>query len=99
MPWLAVPFDVNLHRKLIDTYRVNRIPSFIPLCNSGDITVKEDWIGWIEDYGAEAFPFTSKRREELKAIDKRKREEASLEELLSNQGRDILITRDDGKVT
>ncbi|KAF7830172.1 putative nucleoredoxin 3 [Senna tora] len=97
MPWLAVPFDVNLHRRFIDRFRVDRIPSFIPLCSDG-ITVEEDWIGCIEDYGAEAFPFTKERREELKAIDKRKREEASLEELLTHEGRNFLISRDDGKV-
>ncbi|KAI4316192.1 hypothetical protein L6164_024196 [Bauhinia variegata] len=97
MPWLAVPFDVTLHRRLIDRYRVDRIPSFIPLCSDG-ITVEEDMTGFIEDYGTEAFPFTRKRREELKAIDKRKREEASLEELLAHEGRNFLISADDRKV-
>lgn len=60
--------------------------------------VEEDWTSLIEDYGAEAYPFTSKRREELKAIDKRKREEASLEELLVHEGRNFLISMDDKKV-
>ncbi|KAE9603755.1 putative protein-disulfide reductase [Lupinus albus] len=97
MPWLAVPFDINLHRRLIDRYQVDRIPSFIPLC-SNDIAVEEDLIGCIEDYGANAFPFTKKRHDELKAIDKRKREEANLEELLAQEGCNFLISGDDKKV-
>ncbi|CAJ1973826.1 unnamed protein product [Sphenostylis stenocarpa] len=97
MPWLAVPFDVNLHRRLIDRYRVDRIPSFIPLCSDA-ITIEEDLIGCIEDYGADAFPFTRKRHEELKAMDKRKSEEASFEELLGHVGRNFLISGDDRKV-
>ncbi|XP_028802262.1 probable nucleoredoxin 3 [Neltuma alba] len=97
MPWLAVPFDANLHRRLINRYQVHRIPSFVPLCSDG-ITNEEDMIGCIEDYGAEAFPFTNKRLQELKAIDQRKREEANLEELLAHAGRNFLISGDDGKV-
>ncbi|KAK7410329.1 hypothetical protein VNO78_01033 [Psophocarpus tetragonolobus] len=97
MPWLAIPFDVNLHRRLIDRYRVDRIPSFVPLCSDG-ITVEEDLVGYIEDYGADAFPFTRKRLEELKAIDERKREDANLEELLGHEGRNFLISGDDRKV-
>ncbi|RVW17362.1 putative nucleoredoxin 3 [Vitis vinifera] len=31
MPWLAVPFNVDLHRRLSDHYHVDHIPSFIPL--------------------------------------------------------------------
>lgn len=98
MPWLAVPFDANLHRRLIDSYQVDRIPSFIPLCSDG-ITIEEDLIGFIEDYGADAFPFTRKRREELKAIDKRKREEVNLKDLLTHEGRNFLISGDDRKVS
>ncbi|XP_057434631.1 probable nucleoredoxin 3 [Lotus japonicus] len=97
MPWLAVPFDVNLHRRLIDRYQVDQIPSFIPLY-SEDLIVEKNLIECIEDYGADAFPFTRKRHEELKAIDKRKREEANLEELLAHEGRDFLISGDDRKV-
>jgi len=97
MTWLAVPFDVNLHRRLIDRYRVDRIPSFVPLCSDA-ITVEEDLIGCIEDYGADAFPFTRKRHQELKAMDERKREEANLEELLAHEGRNFLISGDDRKV-
>lgn len=97
MPWLAVPFDAHLHRKLSDTYRVDRIPSFVPLGSDG-IPVEEDVIELIEDYGADAFPFTSKRREELKAMDDEMRQGGKLEQLLAHEGRDYVISRDNEKV-
>lgn len=97
MPWLAVPFDVNLHKRLSDMYHVDRIPSLIPLSSDG-IGIEEDLIGLIEDYGAEAFPFTRKRREELKAIDDAKREGGKIEELLAHQGRNYLMSRDGREV-
>lgn len=98
MPWLAVPFDTNLHKRLSDLYRVDRIPSLIPLCSDG-ISIEEDLIGVIEEYGAEAFPFTRERREELKAIDKKKREGGKLEDLLAHQGRNHVLSRDGRQVT
>ncbi|KAK9279217.1 hypothetical protein L1049_012895 [Liquidambar formosana] len=97
MPWLAVPFDVNLHRRLSDCYHVDHIPSFIPLSMDGKL-MEEDSVGLIEDYGAEAFPFTKKRREELKAIDNAKREGGKLEELLATEGRNYLISKDGRKI-
>uniref|UniRef100_A0A803NMU8 protein-disulfide reductase n=1 Tax=Cannabis sativa TaxID=3483 RepID=A0A803NMU8_CANSA len=75
MPWLAVPFHLDVHRRLSEKFKVDRIPSLInPLLSSDDngVSIEEDLIGLIEDYGAEAFPFTRERREELKAIDKAK---------------------------
>lgn len=97
MPWLAVPFDANLHKRLSERYRVDRIPSLIPLCSDG-ISIEEDLIGLIEEYGADAFPFTRERREELKAIDKKRREGGKLEELLAHQERNHVISRDGRKV-
>ncbi|CAL1352931.1 unnamed protein product [Linum trigynum] len=98
MPWLALPFEAELHKMLRDIYRVLRIPSLIPLLTDG-ITVEEDLISFVEDYGSEAFPFTRKRREELKAIDDAKRQGGSLEQLLGHQGRSFLLTRDYRKVS
>ncbi|CAI9295829.1 unnamed protein product [Lactuca saligna] len=59
MPWLVVPFDVNLQKKL-------------------------DSVGLIKDYGPDAFPFTKKKQEELKALDEAKRQEGKLEHLFTN---------------
>ncbi|XP_062078530.1 probable nucleoredoxin 3 [Humulus lupulus] len=93
MPWLAVPFELNLHRRLSEKFNVDRIPSLIPLSSDG-VSIEEDLIGLIEDYGAEAFPFTRERREELKAIDKAKRQGGKLELLLAHEERNYLISRD-----
>lgn len=83
MPWLVVPFDVNLQKKLGNLYKVNQIPSFIPL-NIDTKLLAKDSVGLIKDYGPDAFPFTKKRQEELKAFDEAKRQEGKLEHLFTN---------------
>lgn len=97
MPWLAAPFDVNLSRRLSKRYYVKHFPSLIAL-NSDETTIEEDLVGLIEDYGAEAFPFTRSRREELKAADTAKLEGGKLEDLLAHKGRSHLIAMDGRKV-
>lgn len=94
---MAVPFDINLHKRLSDKYHADRIPSLVPLSSDG-IAIEEDLIGLIEEYGAEAFPFTRERREKLKAVDKEKREGGKLEELLAHEGRKFMVCRDGKQV-
>ena len=98
MPWLAVPFNVNLHKKLRERFHVVRIPSLIPFNSNGKSIEEDDLIGLIEDYGEDAFPFTRKRREELKAIDDSKRQGGKIDQLLARQGRNYVVSRDGGKV-
>ncbi|XP_040995682.1 probable nucleoredoxin 3 [Juglans microcarpa x Juglans regia] len=97
MPWLAAPFDVNLSRRLSKRYHVKHLPSLIAL-NSDETSIEEDLVGLIEDYGAEAFPFTRSRREELKAADTAKLEGGKLVDLLAHKGRSHLIAMDGRKV-
>lgn len=99
MPWLAVPFNTGLHKRMSDRYHIDRIPSLVPLSciNDGDL-IDEDIIGLVEDYGAESFPFTKKRRQELKAIDNAKREGGKLEQLLASENQNYLMSRDGRKV-
>ncbi|XVF10367.1 hypothetical protein REPUB_Repub07fG0176600 [Reevesia pubescens] len=97
MPWVAVPFNVNLHKKLRERFHVVRIPSLIPLNSDGQYSIDEDLVELIEDYGEDAFPFTRKRREELKAIDDSKRQGGKIDQLLAHQGRNYLVSRDGGK--
>ncbi|XP_012470374.1 probable nucleoredoxin 3 isoform X2 [Gossypium raimondii] len=97
MPWLTVPFDVNLHKKLRERFHVVRIPSLVPL-NLDVQSVEEDLIGLIEDFGEDAFPFTKKRREELKAIDDSMRQGGKIDQLLAHPGRDYVVASDGGKV-
>ncbi|GAV63650.1 C1_3 domain-containing protein/Thioredoxin_8 domain-containing protein [Cephalotus follicularis] len=98
MPWLALPSDVSLHRKLIGRYRVDRIPSLVSVTSDG-LSLEEDLIGLIEVYGVEAFPFTRKRREELKASDDAKRLGGNLEELLAHKERSYVVSGDGRKVS
>ncbi|CAN1324220.1 Probable nucleoredoxin 3, partial [Linum perenne] len=63
------------------------------------IPVEQDLIGYIEDYGADAFPFTRNRIEELKAIDEAKRQGGNLEQLLAHTGRNFLLSRESQKVS
>lgn len=98
MPWLAVPFNSNLHRKLSEKYHVDRIPSLIPL-NPDGVSVEDDSIDLVEDYGAEAYPFTALRREQLKAIDHAKRRGAKIEELLAHDEQSYVVSRDGRKVS
>ncbi|CAN7070225.1 unnamed protein product [Brassica oleracea var. botrytis] len=97
MPWLAVPFSLSLRNKLTDKYRVARIPSLVPLYPD-EISVADDVIGLIEDYGPEAFPFTKKIKEELKAIDDSKRVGGHLEKLLTHETRSYVVSRNGSKV-
>ncbi|KAK8686107.1 hypothetical protein V6N13_125134 [Hibiscus sabdariffa] len=97
MPWIAVPFNVNLHKKLCERFRVVRIPSLVPLNLDGQ-SVEEDIIGLIEDYGEDAFPFTRKRREELKALDDSKRQGGKIDQLLARPGRDYVVASNGGKI-
>ncbi|KAK3000980.1 hypothetical protein RJ639_020941, partial [Escallonia herrerae] len=85
MPWLAVPFDVKLQQRLSKLYHVRHLPSLVTLN-------QEDAVGLIQEYGADAFPFTKKRKEELKAIDEAKRQGGKLDELLARGGRDYLVS-------
>jgi nucleoredoxin len=98
MPWLAVPFDVNLNRRLSNRYHVKHMPSLIPLTSDDQISIEEDLIRLIEDYGPEAFPFTKSRREELKASDAEMLEGGKLQDLLAHNGRDYVISKDGTKV-
>lgn len=98
MPWLVVPFDVNLQKILGNVYKVNQIPSFIPLDFATKLLPK-DAVGMIKDYGADAFPFTKKRQDELKALDEAKRQEGNLIELFANGVGDSLLSGKGGKVS
>ncbi|KAL2896699.1 putative nucleoredoxin 3 [Bienertia sinuspersici] len=97
MPWLAVPFNLNLYRRLTSLYNINHIPALIPLSNNGNI-VEDDAVTLVEDYGVDAFPFTKERRDELRAIDERKRHGGKIQELLAHAKRDYIISKDGRKI-
>ncbi|XP_010913793.1 probable nucleoredoxin 3 [Elaeis guineensis] len=97
MPWLAVPFDVNIRKQLSGRLLIEHIPSLIPLAPDGR-TKKEDAVQLVEDFGPDAFPFGVERRKELEAVDEAKRHGGKLEELLGCNGRDYVISSDGAKI-
>ncbi|KAJ0553287.1 putative protein-disulfide reductase [Helianthus annuus] len=97
MPWLVVPFDVNSQKIIGNVYKVNQIPSFMPL-DVGTKLLAKDAVGLIKDYGADAYPFTKKRQEELKALDEAKREGGNLNELFANGIDDSFVYGKGGKL-
>ncbi|KAG9449325.1 hypothetical protein H6P81_009290 [Aristolochia fimbriata] len=98
MPWLVLPFDPRISRRLCEHYKVAHIPSLI-LWSSDSNAVEEDVVGFVEDYGVDAFPFTRKRREQLEAMDEALRIGAgSLQALLGSPERDYLISGEGKKI-
>ncbi|KAK1268844.1 putative nucleoredoxin 3 [Acorus gramineus] len=98
MPWLAVPFDPDLHSRIRQHCRVDRIPSLVPLINIGPDYVGEDAVQLVEDYGVDAFPFDGERRRELKALDDARRRGGVIGDLLRSGDRNFVVFRDGSKV-
>lgn len=101
MPWLALPFDTGLRRKLCTQFDIEHIPVLIPLppTLSDGFGVEEDAVKLAEEYGVDAYPFGAKRRGELEAMDDVRRQGGKLQELLGCKERDYVIRADDIKVT
>lgn len=99
MPWLALPFDTGLRRKLCTQFDIEHIPALIPLppTLSDGFGVEEDAVKLAEEYGVDAYPFGAKRRGELEAMDDVRRQGGKLQELLGCKERDYVIRADDIK--
>lgn len=81
-------------------FGIEHIPALIPLSvtPSGELGFEEDAVKLVEEYGAEAYPFSVKRREELEAMDDARRQGGKLQELLGCNDRDYVISADGTKV-
>ncbi|XP_062211497.1 disease resistance protein RGA5-like [Phragmites australis] len=70
MPWLALPLEDERKEFLKKNFKVRGIPSLVAIGPTGQ-TVSKDAKGQLVIYGADAFPFTEERLEELqKKLDK-----------------------------
>ncbi|TVT98950.1 hypothetical protein EJB05_55702 [Eragrostis curvula] len=100
MPWLALPFDTGLTRKLCAYFDVEHIPALIPLSAtpSGGFEFDEDAVKLVEEYGVDAYPFSAKRGRELEAMDKARIQGGKLQELLGCKERDYVTSADGIKV-
>ncbi|KAK4485766.1 hypothetical protein RD792_008412 [Penstemon davidsonii] len=65
MPWLALPFDDKRKQSLSRLFKVRGIPMVVAIDPKGK-TVTTEACELIMYYGAEAFPFTAERIEEVK---------------------------------
>lgn len=82
MPWLAVPFsDSETRSRLDDLFHVNGIPHLALLDETGKV-VAEDGVDIIREYGAEGYPFTSKRLQELKDQEEEAKRNQTLKSIL-----------------
>ena len=100
MPWLALPFNTSLRRKLCSHFGIEHIPALIPLSvtPSGGLGFQDDVVELVEEYGADAYPFSANRKGELEAMDDARRQGGKLQELLGCKDRDFVISADGIKV-
>ncbi|KAK9112615.1 hypothetical protein Scep_020134 [Stephania cephalantha] len=98
MPWLAIPFsDLDSKKALNKRFHIEDIPCLIILHSDGinleDNTtiLLHDGVELIYRYGAQAFPFSKERLEELERVEKAKRENQTITNLLTNDNRDFLL--------
>ncbi|KAK4357535.1 hypothetical protein RND71_023145 [Anisodus tanguticus] len=66
MPWLALPFGDGRKASLSHLFKVQGIPTLVAIGPSGK-TVTTEARNLIMSHGAEAFPFTEERMEEIEA--------------------------------
>ncbi|XP_058769080.1 probable nucleoredoxin 1 [Vicia villosa] len=98
MPWLAVPYsDSETRSRLDDLFHVNGIPHLVLLDETGKV-VAEDGVDIVREYGAEGYPFTSQRVQELKDREEEAKRNQTLKSVLVSSSRDFVISAD-GKKT
>ncbi|KAL6652056.1 hypothetical protein ACP70R_010981 [Stipagrostis hirtigluma subsp. patula] len=96
MPWLALPFNTGLTRKLCAHFDIEHIPALIPLSAtpSRGFGFEEDAVKLVEEYGVDAYPFDAKRRGELETADDAKIQGGKLQELLGSKDRNYVMAAD-----
>ncbi|KAF8408258.1 hypothetical protein HHK36_007407 [Tetracentron sinense] len=98
MPWLAIPFsDSDTRDRLDEVFKVSGIPYLVILDADGKV-LTEEGVGIIREYGAEGYPFTPERIQEMKDQDVAARREQSLKSILVSPSRDFLISNDGKQV-
>ena len=98
MPWLAFPFaESETRQSLKELFKVRGIPHLVILDGSGRVSTEEG-VRIIYDYGADGYPYTPERINDLKEEEERARREQSLMSILTHDSRDYLISNDGNKV-
>ncbi|KAF8408256.1 hypothetical protein HHK36_007405 [Tetracentron sinense] len=98
MPWLAIPFsDSETRDRLDEVFKVSGIPFLVILDADGKV-LTDNGVGIIREYGAEGYPFTPERIQEMKDQEAAARREQSLKSILVSPSRDFLISNDGKQV-
>ncbi|PKA54053.1 putative nucleoredoxin 1 [Apostasia shenzhenica] len=97
MPWLGIPFKDKLCEKLVRYFELEDLPTLVVIGTDGS-TVNRNAAEFIEDYGADAFPFSSKKLRELRKKEKERIESQTLESLLISGEKDFVINNSGTKV-
>uniref|UniRef100_J3LPM5 protein-disulfide reductase n=1 Tax=Oryza brachyantha TaxID=4533 RepID=J3LPM5_ORYBR len=99
MPWLAVPFsDSEGLAGLKKRFKVRGIPHLVILdAKSGEVYTK-DGVELVDDYGIEAYPFTTEKINELKEQEKAAKDNQTIHSVLGTPTRDYLISNKGDKV-
>uniref|UniRef100_J3LPM3 protein-disulfide reductase n=2 Tax=Oryza brachyantha TaxID=4533 RepID=J3LPM3_ORYBR len=99
MPWLAVPFsDSKALADLNERFKVMGIPHLVILDAEFGEVYTEDGVELVSEYGAEAYPFTAERINELKEQEKAAKENQTIHSVLGTPTRDYLISNGGDKV-
>ncbi|KNA23555.1 hypothetical protein SOVF_023640 [Spinacia oleracea] len=99
MPWLAVPIsDKDTKESLGDKFSVMGIPHLVILDKDGKISTNEG-VGLVTEYGAQAYPFTPERVNQLKEEEEDAKRNQNLKTLLESGSRNHVISSDGKKVS
>lgn len=97
MPWYALPFKDLQCQKLMVYFGICILP-FLVIIGPDGKTLHPNVADAIEEYGAQAFPFTPERFLELEEMEKAKQEAQTLESVLTLGEQDFVIGKSGAKV-
>ncbi|KAE9614442.1 putative protein-disulfide reductase [Lupinus albus] len=98
MPWLAIPFfDSDARKNLDELFDVKGIPQLVILNESGKV-VNDCGTSVIREYGAEGYPFTSARMQNLKDQEDEAKRNQTLISILTSPIRDFVISSEGKKI-
>lgn len=97
MPWLSIPFsDLNSKRELNKKFDIDGVPCLVILQpDREEESAVRDGVEFVYRFGAEGFPFSRQRLEELEAEEKERHDRQTLVKLLTNKDRDFLLGHPD----
>ncbi|XP_047320515.1 probable nucleoredoxin 1 [Impatiens glandulifera] len=98
MPWLAIPYsDSEVRESLNSVFEVNGIPFLVFIDDTGEVMMNEG-VELIEEYGAEAYPFTVDSLNAIRVEEEEAKKNQSLNSLLVSKSSDFVISSDGKKI-